>query len=180
MRTSCSMLLLAALALVASCGTTKDDEEKVPLHVSRPGGTAPAVPLAPGDIRITSTDGGIDLAMIGDSISGGLSAATLAKVRKETDTSAVSGTGFAASLEKVVKGSVQTALNTRIAVPVSAVKDVRYDGQRLVFEWNGKPPADFSHAKVNDKDVMASFSAADAQRFVVAVRARTRALGRQM
>ncbi len=147
----------------------------MPVNVSRPNDTIAARPLAAGDIRITSTDGGVDLAMIGDSISGGLSAATLAKVRQKTDTSAVTGTGLGASIEKMVKASVQSAIGTRIGVPVSSVKDVRYEGDRLVFDWNGKPPADFANAKVNNKDVMASFSPADAQRFVDAVHARKRA-----
>ena len=146
--------------------------------MSRSATPAAEVPLGPGDIRITNTDGGVDLAMIGDSISGGLSAATLARVRRETDTSAVSGSGFSASIEKMVKGSVQSALGTRMSVPISAVKDVRYDGQRLVFDWNGKAPANFDHARVNNKDVMASFSADDAQRFAAAVRARKQSLGR--
>ena len=136
--------------------------------------------MTPGDIRIVSADSGIDLALIGDSISGGLSAHALAKVRREMDTNAVTGSGFGASIEKMVKGTVQTALGTRISVPVASVKDVRYDGQRIVFDWNGKTPDHFGDAKVNNKDVMASFSAEDAQRFVVAVRARQRVVNRQM
>jgi hypothetical protein len=156
-----------------------DEQAKTPVNISRPSPAMAEAPLADGDIRIVSTDSGIDLAMIRDSISGGLSAHALAKVRRETDTNAVTGSGFGASIEKMVKGSVQSALGTRISVPLSSVKDVRYDGQRLVFDWNGTPPRDFGNAKVNNKDVMASFSAEDAQRFVVAVRARKRALGRQ-
>lgn len=170
-------VLFAAVIGFTSCRHA-DDEARVPVRVSRPTSTDATTPLAAGDIRITSVDGGIDLALIGDSISGGLSASTLAKVRHDTDTSAVSGSGFGASIEKMVKGSVQSALGTRIGVPVSAVKDVRYDGQRLVFEWNGKAPADFVKARVNNKDVMASFSADDAKRFADAVRARKNAFGR--
>ena len=179
MRTSCKAVLLVALVGIASCRHDAE-EAKVPVHASRPGEAAAGRPLAAGDIRITSEDGSVDLALIGDSISGGLSAATLAKVRQKTDTSAVSGTGLGASIEKMVKASVQDAIGTRIGVPVSAVKDMRYDGARLVFDWNGKAPADFANAKVNNKDVMASFSTGDAQQFVDAVRARKAALGRQM
>jgi hypothetical protein len=176
MRTSRKALLLVALVAPASC-RHGDEAAKVPVSLSRATDTTAAKPLAAGDIRITSTDGGIDLAMIGDSISGGLSLATLAKVRQKTDTGAVTGTGFGASIEKMVKASVQNAIGTRMGVPVSSVKDVRYDGQRLVFDWNGKAPTDFAKARVNNKDVMASFSADDAQRFVDAVHARKRALG---
>ena len=52
------------------------------------------------------------------------------------------------------------------------MRDVRYDGQKIVFEWNGKPPKAFGNVKVDKKDVLESFSADDAERFVAAVRAR--------
>ncbi|CAN5290493.1 hypothetical protein BH09GEM1_BH09GEM1_02930 [soil metagenome] len=179
MRPSIAGLLLVSLIATTAC-RHRDEESKVPVHMSRPIDTSTARPLGAGDVRITSTDDGVDLAMIGDTISGGLSSLALAKVRRETDTNAVAGTGFGASIEKMVKGSVQSALRTRISVPLGSVKDVHYDGQRLVFEWNGKAPTNFGDAKVNNKDVMASFSPGDAQRFVDAVRARKAANGRQM
>ncbi|CAN5922005.1 hypothetical protein BH11GEM2_BH11GEM2_16610 [soil metagenome] len=179
MLTRAAVLLLGALLGLAAC-RHGDDEAKVPVNLSRPSTALADVPLAAGDIRITSADTAVDLALIGDSISGGLSAFALAKLRRETDTSAVKGSGLGASIEKMVKGTVQSALGTRISVPVSSVKDVRYDGQRLVFEWNGKPPEHFGDAKVNNKDVMASFSSEDAQRFAIAVRARQRARNGQM
>ena len=96
--------------LVASSACRHQDaDNKVPMHMSRPSATSSAdVPLAAGDIRITSADGGVDLALIGDSISGGLSQTALAKVRRETDTNAVHGNDFGASIEKLVKGTVQT------------------------------------------------------------------------
>ena len=178
MRTRNAAFLLGGLLSLASCGHRDDDEAKVPVNLSRPAPASTDAPMSPGDIRIISADSGIDLALIGDSLSGGLSAIALAKVRRETDTNAVTGSGFGASIEKMVKGTVQSALGTRISVPVASVKDVRYDGQRLVFDWYGKTPDHFGNAKVNNKDVMASFSSEDAQRFVVAVRARQRAVNR--
>ena len=152
------------------------------MRLSRATDTSHAnAPLKDGDIRITSVDGGVDLALVGDSISGGLSRQTLDKVRHDTDTNAVSGSGFGASIEKMVKGTVQSALATRVVFALTDVKDVRYDGKKLAFDFNGKPPASFGKVKVNDnKDVLESFSSDDAQRFVIAVRARKRALGRQM
>ena len=150
------------------------------MRLSRPADATGKAPMQEGDIRITSVDGGVDLALIGDSISGGLSQQTLSKVRHDTDTNAVSGSGFGASIEKMVKGTVQSALGTRVVFALTDVKDVRYDGKRLVFDWNGKPHSGFSHVRVDKKDVMESFSSEDAQRFVIAVRARKRALGRQM
>jgi hypothetical protein len=93
-------------------------------------------------------------------------------VKHDTDTSNVTGTGMGAEIERMVKGTVQSALATRINIPLSAVRDVHYDGQKIVFDWNGKPPKTFGNVKVDKKNVLESFSADDAQRFVAAVRAR--------
>ena len=133
--------------------------------------------MGPGDIRIVTTDNGIDLALIGDTISSGLSQHALDRVRKETDTSAVKGDGFGASIEKMVKGSVQSAIGTRVAFPISAVRSVRYDGNKIVFDWNGKSNNFFGHTNVNGRNVLESFDAADARQFADAVMARKRTRG---
>ena len=178
-------LVFVALCLVtAACRHRDDDDAKsadVPIRLSRnPDATSGKVEMQAGDIRIASVDSGVDLALIGDTISGGLSQKTLAKVKHDTDTGAVKGSGLGSEIERMVKGSVQSALGTRIAIPLSAVRDVHYDGRKIVFDWNGKPRTGFSHVNVNNKDALESFSAEDAQRFVDAVRARKRAIGRQM
>lgn len=168
-------VVIASIIVASAC--RHDDppaEQAADIRVARNAGTANAATLGDGDVRITSTDGGVDLALIGDSISGGLSQKSLEKARKETDTSAVKGTGFGADIEKMVKGTVQSALATRIAFPLSAIKDVHYDGKRIVFDWNGTPRIS-GKMQVNDKDVLESFNADDAQRFVDAVRARKQA-----
>ena len=171
-------LLLLILAASAAC-RHQDADDTVRMNMSRPPATvASDVPLAAGDIRITSADGNVDLALIADSISGGLSQSALAKVRRETDTNAVQGSDFGASIEKMVKGTVQSALRTRVSFPLSAVREVRYDGKRLVFDWTGKAQPGFGHVNVDHKDVLESFTPDDAQRFVIAVRARQRERGR--
>lgn len=170
--THLSLVVVAAVLLVTACSSRKDDEQPdVPVKLSRSTDTS-RYEMQPGDIRIASVDSGVDLALIGDTISGGLSAKTLAKVKHETDTSAVKGSGLGSEIERMVKGTVQSALATRVNIPLSAVRDVRYDGRKIVFEWNGKPPKAFDNVKVDKKDALESFSAEDAQRFVAAVRAR--------
>ena len=141
------------------------------------GGAAAMAPgptdsLAQGDVRIVTTNGGIDLALIGDSISTGLSPQALRTVRTETDTATVSGTGFGAQIEKMVKGTVQGAVGKRIGFPISDVREVRYDGEKLVFEWAGEPRTMFDNTKINGKPLLASFAADDARRFAAAVNAR--------
>jgi hypothetical protein len=175
------LFVLASVVVVTAACHHDDDDAKVPVRLSRATDTAAAnAPLKEGDIRITSVDSGVDLALIGDSITGGLSQKTLAKVRRETDTSKVEGSGFGADIEKMVKGTVQSALGTRVVFALADVKDVRYDGKKLIFDWNGKPQSGFSKVKVDHKDVLESFSSEDAQRFVIAVRARKRAVGRKV
>jgi hypothetical protein len=177
-----AFILLTAGALVASgcSGRTERNEERVRdeapdggVTLSRPDTKITEDTLAAGDVRIVTTNGGIDLALIGDSISSGLSPEAIRKVRRETDTTRVTGTGFGAEIEKMVKGKVQGAIGTRVSVPVSAVREVHYDGEKLVFEWNGPPRKIFENAKIDGKPMLASFSPEDAKRFADAVNART-------
>jgi hypothetical protein len=160
-----------AVAALAACGHKDDHSNTV---VISPPKDAIARPLGEGDVRIVAPDNGVDLALIGDTISSGLSEAALAKARSETDTGAVKGSGFAASLEKTIKSSVQSAIGTRVGFPLSQVKDARYEGNRIVFDWNGPPSTIFDHSSVNHKPLLESFTPADAQRFVDAVNARKR------
>ncbi|MDB4892963.1 MAG: hypothetical protein JWL61_4818 [Gemmatimonadetes bacterium] len=169
--THLSLIVVAAALLTVACSHKEDERPEIPVKLSRSTDTS-RYEMQPGDVRIASVDSGVDLALLGDTISGGLSSKTLAKVKHETDTAAVKGSGLGSEIERMVKGTVQNALATRINIPLSAVKDVRYDGKKIVFEWNGRPPKTFGNIKTDKKDVLESFSAEDAQRFVAAVRAR--------
>ena len=172
MRASAVLCIATALALTA-CSCRDRGEERT----ATPSSSAPAVLQDDGrDVRITTTGNEVDLALVGDTITSGLSEQTLAKARHETNADAVQGTGVGASIERMVKSGVQTALNTRVAIPISALNDVRYEHGAIVFDWKKKPTA-FVKTSVNGKPIMESFSPADAQRFVDAVRARKRARG---
>jgi len=180
MRHAGVLLTIGAVVLASACSNKGDREEKRARDEAPDGGVTLSRPntvitedtLAAGDIRIVTTNGGIDLALIGDSISSGLSPEALRKVRRETDTAAVTGSGFGSQIEKMVKGSVQSAIGTRVSFPLSAVRDVRYDGEKLVFDWNGEPRKIFEQSTIDKKPLLASFSPADAKRFADAVNAR--------
>lgn len=178
MRHASKTLIVGGVALVASACSSKpadrarDEAPDGGVTISKSHVPVDDDSLRAGDIRIVTTNNGIDLALIGDSISTGLSPAALRKVREETDTSKVSGTGFGASIEKMVKDKVQGAIGTRVSFPVSAVREARYDGQKIVFEWNGEPRKIFDNTKIDGKPLLASFSPEDARRFVDAVNAR--------
>jgi hypothetical protein len=180
MRYAGTLLTLVVVTIASACSSGADRSEKRARDEAPDGGVTLSRPntaitedtLAAGDIRIVTTNGGVDLALIGDSISSGLSPEALRKVRRETDTAKVSGSGFGAQIEKMVKGTVQGAIGTRVSFPISAVRDVRYDGEKLVFDWSGEPRKVFEQATIDHKPLLASFSPADAKRFADAVNAR--------
>ena len=170
-------IVVAAALVAAACSSkpadrAKDEAPDGGVTLSKTTVPVSDDSLGAGDVRIVATNGGIDLALIGDSISSGLSRSALQKVRDETDTAKVTGTGFGASIEKMVKGTVQGAVGTRVSFPVSAVREARYDGEKIVFEWEGEPRKIFDNAKVDGKPLLASFLPEEARRFVDAVNAR--------
>lgn len=178
MRTATSILCLLA---ILSC-SRRDREADQSAERSDAGTSAAAAAgaregAAAGDVRIVSTGAEVDLALVGDTISSGLSQQALARARPEIDSSRVSGTGLGASIEKMVKGTVQSALGTRVAFPISALNDVRYESGRIVFDWKERPAIVFAKTSINGKPFLESFRPEDAQRFVSAVRARKRARG---
>jgi hypothetical protein len=169
--------LVAAAFLEAACSSkpadrAKDEAPDGGVTVSKSSVPVAADSLAAGDVRIVTTNNGVDLALIGDSISTGLSPSALKKVHDETDTMKVSGTGFGASIEKMVKGTVQGAIGTRVSFPVSAVREAKYEGDKIVFVWAGEPRKIFDNTKIDGKPLLASFSPDDSRRFVDAVNAR--------
>ena len=64
------------------------------------------------------------------------------------------------------------AVGKRIGFPVSDVRAVRYDGEKLVFEWAGEPRKLFDNTKIDGQPLLASFAPDDARRFAAAVNAR--------
>ncbi|MEP6620032.1 MAG: hypothetical protein ABJE47_11980 [bacterium] len=173
-RTTVSLLLTATLAAGCRNHDADPDTGDVKVQVGR-GASAAAAPMAAlgaGDVRIFTRDSAVDLALIGDTISSGLSPTILAKIKKQTDSNAVLGNGFGASIDKMVKGAVQSAIGTRASFPLSAIRDVKYENGRLEFAWTGKPENIFSHANVDKHPLLESFSPEESQRFVDAVRAR--------
>jgi hypothetical protein len=133
--------------------------------------------LAPGDVRIMNADSSIELAVIGDSIVTGLGPKVIAEVAKNTDTSEVKGNGVAASIEKMVKSTVASAINHDLRYAVADVQRVQYVDGRIEFYWkDGSRMKLFQNAKRNDKPVSETFSEADAKQFIAAFDAKKAAL----
>ena len=131
--------------------------------------------LGPGDIRIASTDSSVELAIVGDSLVAGLGARVRNKVARDLDTTKLaSSNGFGASIEKMVKSTVASALDHEIEFPLSQISDVQAQGGHLVFfDRDGKPMNVFQSRKDRDADDDAkTFPPSDAQAFVSAFKAR--------
>jgi hypothetical protein len=130
--------------------------------------------LAPGDIRIYNADSSVDLVLKGNEILAGLSPVMVAKIKDQLDTSASHDTsGIGASISQIVKKSVAGAIGTHAAFPLSDIRDIRYEGQQIVFDWkDGGHHQIFGGTKVNGGRVSNSFRPEDADRFIEAVHAR--------
>ena len=145
-----------------------------PSHVRVRTDAAVLESLAPGDMRIYNMDSTVDLVLKGDEILAGLSPKTVAKIQNELDTSASGDTsGIGASISQIVKKSVAGAIGTHAAFPLNDIRDIRYEGDQIVFDWkDGGKHQLFGGTKVNGGRVSNSFRREDAERFVEAVRAR--------
>ena len=135
---------------------------------------APPDSLGPGDLRIYNTDSTVDLVLRGQDILAGLSPKMVAQIKAKIDTSTAKDTsGFGAGIASIVKKSVAGAIGTHAVFPISDMRDIRYEDDQIIFEWNdGRKPSIFENANVNGKKASRSFRAEDAQRFIEAVKAR--------
>jgi hypothetical protein len=166
--------MAAAVMAVAACGRDRGDVRINGVHTNAQFVARDSTrPLGAGDARIVSTDSAVEVAVIGDSIVGGFGPTTRAKIQRETDTAAVQGTGFSASLEKMIKSKVAGAMDHEIELPVSDISDVKYESGTLRFyDRTGKPMHVFEPSKRDAAENRKLFTPADAQAFIGAFRAR--------
>jgi hypothetical protein len=128
--------------------------------------------IGPNDIQISSADTAVELAIVGDTIVAGLGKTVRDKVSQKTDTNAVSGNGFAAGIEKMVKSSVANAMNHEVLIPVSEISDVRYEDGGLRFYGKDGGKMHVFENSHNGKEGTSAFNEADAQRFIAVFKAR--------
>ena len=171
-RISPALVPLLVLASLAAC--RRHDDPKLSLR----GATAPAVTLGPGDMRIFNADSSVDLVLVGDTISAGLSDRTVAKVQQEASDPTDADSGVAGAIARIVKKTVASTIGTRLQFPLENVRDVRYeDGGLTIDGTDGRHRKLFSTGKQSEVQTDKPFLPADAERFIAAVRARKRALG---
>ena len=170
--------LLAPLALLAAVACSKHDKSDVDVSFSKDGAQASAAePLGPGDVRVTSVDGAIMLALVGDSVRFQLSDSLRNTVKQQID-SAADTSGFAAMVTRSVSGIVSSAMGFVVRIPVQDIENIRYENGRIEFDSKGTHSKFSMNGKGNGKgDDHAKFSEADGQRFVEAVKRRQAELG---
>ena len=131
-------------------------------------------PLGPGDLRIASTDSAIEVALIGDSLVGGLGAKVRAKVAESLDTTKTKSSGLGASIEKMVKSQVASALDHEMHMPLSDVSDVKYEDGLLVFYGkDGHRMHFFDRDRGKPGSQQTRFSPDDAKDFIAVFKAKT-------
>lgn len=170
-------LIAGTIALVAVYYLVR--RSPVPTNMRLESEAPSLVALGPGDIRILSVDGSVDLVLTGDKILAGLSPEKVAKIRTELETSSGKDTaGLGGSIAQIVKKTVAGAIGTHMAYPLADIRDIRYEHEQLVIiSNNGHEKRLFGNTKVNGRELSNAFRPEDAQRFVEAVRARKAALG---
>jgi hypothetical protein len=169
----------ASLVLVLAAVACRRDNPN-PNPDANPGGasqgtltrTDTTLVLGPGDVQITNTDSSVDMAVVGQKIIVKLSNKTMAKVRQETDTMGVKGSGLGASIEKMVKRTVASTLGQQFEYPIADVREAKYENGTIVLNVNGREPRLLANTEVGGKKLMESFRPEDAERFVAAVNAK--------
>lgn len=167
-----AVVVLAAALAAAACGRGDRSAERAKAPSAVFTHRDSVLPLGDGDVRIVNTDSSVELALVGQRIVMRFADKTIAKIRAKTDTSTVKDSGFSGSLERLVKGTVQKALEQQAEYPLSAVREARYENGEIVLDVGGGTPKLFQQTKVDNKPVMKTFAPADAERFVAAVKAR--------
>jgi hypothetical protein len=141
--------------------------------------TARAVTLGEGDVAVTSTDGAVQLMLVGDTVRMQLSDSLRASVKAEVDSSldhdaGAIGSAIGGAVGKIVGG----AMGFVVRLPVDEVENVRYEEGQIRFESRGNTKFTMSGRSDGNGDGKgASFTPEDGERFVEAVKARQREKG---
>lgn len=157
---------------VGGCGSDRGG------RVSFAGDSTATEPLADGDVRITSTDGALILAVIGDSVVIQMSDSVRQAVRSDIQNEAADAGRLGAMIGNAVGAAVNAALGISIRVPAENVTNLRYESGNLRFDVDGGPnvkvkssSGDSANTISNGKSNGGAFTEEDATRFIDAVRA---------
>jgi len=170
-----SWLMLGVVAATIALGGCGGDSGT---RVSLSGDSTATEPLADGDVRITSTDGALILAVIGDSVVIQMSDSVRQAVRSDIQDEAANAGRLGAMIGNAVGAAVNAALGITVRVPAEKVSNLRYENGNLRFDVEGgagvklnSSASDSMSTISNGKNNGGAFTEADAMQFIDAVRA---------
>ena len=126
----------------------------------------------PDDLAISTTEGGMTLAIRADSMRMRLADSVRNKVTAELqDGKADTGAGFGAWVARKAKSVAAEGMNIEMSVPLADVEKAELDGHRIVLTFRSGVANPFASTKVNQTPLLEAFSAEDAGKFVAMVQA---------
>ncbi|MES2523864.1 MAG: hypothetical protein V4617_14250 [Gemmatimonadota bacterium] len=182
MRRLSALLVAASIAvMVSACGgdrasttdsATASNDAKGDVQVSFPDDSSRMPPLGEGDVLITSTDGALVMAAIGDTVRVQLSDSLRNKVGGDIASSAGDSGGLGASIARTVSKAVTSAMGFSVRVPVESIENLRFQNGQIRFDVKGAKVKVFDDKNAGSEAV---FAPGDALRFIAAVEQRQRA-----
>jgi hypothetical protein len=168
-------LVLAASVGLAACSVGGDGDDVRVSFSADDSARAPV--LGDGDVAVTSTDGAVVLALVGDTVRMQLSDSLRQHVRATVDSEVGQEAGaIGGAIAKAVGKTVAGAMGFVVRVPVDEVENVRYEDNRIRFETRHNTKFSMGGPRHGDdgdgRENGAQFSEADGRRFVEAVKAR--------
>ena len=166
MRLAPSFRALALAVSLAACG--RGGDANVDVNMSGPA-------RGPDDLAITTTSGGMTLAVRADSMRMRLADSMRNKVTAELRTdNADTGAGFGAWIARKAKSVAADGMNLEMSVPIADVEKATVENGRIVLTFRSGVANPFEGTKVDKTPLLEAFSAADAEKFVAMVRAKLR------
>lgn len=164
MRRAAAVLL--GLSLVAAAAPASGVAQEIRIGGSKSEVDARAIPrlqLSQADHAIVTTDGRAALLLRPEGVVLQFTDAGLREVVREREQ--VEGGFFARLIGNMVRDGVRTLLDHGLQVPLSELREARYDEGRLYFITHDGEEI-FGEVEVNDTKVMEGFSRRDARGFV--------------
>lgn len=137
-----------------------------------------------GSVSMKSMDGAVVMALRHDSVVVAFSDSVRKVVKTEVDKSMKEEAKDKdeGAVAELIKGVVQKSVTAGLGeifdksrgFPLSSVKDVRYEGGAIEFDYVKEPTWTFKDMKLDKRPILESFHPVDAARFVGAVRAHLR------
>ena len=127
-------------------------------------GDVPGTPVE----SVTTRDGQMELGVTDQVVFARLSESLRAEIETEMADETEGQGGLGGSIARAVTGAVAQGLAAAVTVPLGDVRDVRYQGGRVVIEMADGDPSPFDRAKTDDRPMLDQFDAEAGRRLAEA------------